>query len=318
MPRKDIIRYVIKTLTHGIFLTPRDYKIIRMVYAYDGLLSYQIRRRFWPRPGARSACFARLSRLIAAGFLRRKRLESPSGKGSGPSLITIGSASHPILKLELGLTGTDIRRLRHAFVPLLWLHEAAVRDFRLTLELACEASGRVTLVEWQNEADLRRTPINVKVGTTAVDLVPDGLFTLGVGERRKRYFLELDRATEMAPQRWKSRVKAYLHHIGREPTPVLIVVPHQQRADQLARWTQEVTAEIGGSSALFAIARRENVRENTILDVPIWQVVGEPGPVSLLPPPAVPAAQPPAAPTGSGGRPTSWAAFLLGEEMTRA
>ena len=288
-----------------------------MVHAYDGLLSYQIRRRFWPRSGARSAFFARLSRLVAAGFLRRKRLESPTGKGSGPSLITLGREAHPILKAQLGLTGADIRRLRHAFVPMLWLHEAAVRDIRLTLELACEASGRVALIAWQNEADLRRAPIKVKMSTTSVDLVPDGIFTLGVGERRKRYYLELDRATEMAPQRWKTRVKAYLHHIGREPTPVLIVVPHQQRADRLARWIQEATTEVGGSPALFAIALRENVRENTILGAPIWQVVGEPGPSSLLPP-AIPLGQPPATPTEPGARPTSWAAFLLGEEMTRA
>jgi hypothetical protein len=295
----------------AIQLTPRDKKIILMIYSYDGLVSYQIRRRYWPSFGSRSAFFDRLSRLVAAGFLRRKRLESPTGKGSGPSLITLGRQAHPILIEQLGLTSTDIRRLRHSFVPLLWLHEAEVRDFRLALDLACQAARPLSLTEWQNECDLRRSPIKVKVATTPIDLVPDGIFTLTVGERSKRYYLEIDRGTEMAPQRWKSRVKAYLHHIGQEPTPVLIVVPTQKRADQLSRWIQDAASEVGGSPGIFAIGLREKLRENTIVQEPVWQVVGQSSFSSLIP------AQTVAVPRPSP-RPQSWSELVLGEEFTRA
>lgn len=269
----------------GLTITPRDISIILMVYHYDGLINSSIRRRFWPGFGRSSAFFERLSRLVDADYLRRKRLESPTGKGSGPSLITIGRRSHPILIEHLGLTTADLRRLRHAFIPLLWLHEAAIRDFRLTLELASESSSRVVLESWTNECDLRRSPIKVKVGTSAVELVPDGVFTLRMGDRSKSYWFELDRATETSPRRWKQQVKAYLYHVGQAPTPILVVVPHQQRAAQLSRWIEEAATEVGGSPGLFAIAESHRLDEWTVLHQPVWQVVGQERLTTLIPRP---------------------------------
>src|SRR5207249_428314 len=149
-----------------------------MVYHYDGLVNKQIKRRFWPGFAARSPFYKRLGRLISAGYLRAVRLPPANGLGSGPSLITLGPGSHPMLKEQLGLTSSDIKRLRHSFVPLLWRHDAAVRDFRLELELACEASG-VSISEWVNESELRRHPIKLKLEdpqrntkTVSIELVP--------------------------------------------------------------------------------------------------------------------------------------------------
>src|SRR5205823_6169378 len=85
-----------ESATTPIFLTPRDLQVILLVYFYDGMLSYQIRRRFWPKFGARSSFYTRLSKLVRAGYLRSLRLSSATGWGSGPSLITIGPKSHPI------------------------------------------------------------------------------------------------------------------------------------------------------------------------------------------------------------------------------
>src|SRR6266496_6001411 len=89
-----------------VLLTPRDLEVILAVYFYDGMLSYQIKRRFWPGFGARSSFYDRLSRLVKAGYLRSLRLSSATGWGSGPTLVTLGSKSHPILKEQLGLTST--------------------------------------------------------------------------------------------------------------------------------------------------------------------------------------------------------------------
>lgn len=292
-------------------LTPRDLHIILMVCRYDGLISWQIRRRFWPSPGARSAFFDRLSRLVDAGFLRRKGLESPTGRGSGPSLITIGKAAHPILVEQLGLASADLKRLRHAFVPLTWLHEAAVRDFRLTLELACERSGQVAIDDWTNESDLRRAPFTVRLESTTVDIVPDGLFTLRQGDRLKQYYVEIDRATEESPQRWKTRVKAYLTLIGATPSPVLVVVPHRRRLEQIERWIQQGAAESGASPGIFALTIADRVTERAILHEPIWQVVGQSGCSRLVPPL-------PQAPRDIADRPRSWAEFLFGGEPVRA
>src|SRR5207248_8576015 len=114
--------------------------------------------------------------------------------------------SHLILIEHLGLTRGELKRLRHCFVPLLWQHDAAIRDFRLELELACEGSG-VGLSEWVNESELRRKPIKVKLQdakkTVSVELVPDGLFTLELPDgQSKRCFLEIDCATQQSPARF--------------------------------------------------------------------------------------------------------------------
>lgn len=292
-------------------LTQRDQQIILMVYHYDGLLSYQIRRRFWPSFGARSSSFDRLSRLVDAGYLRRKGLESPTGKGSGPSLITIGKASHPILVQLLGLTSADLKRLRHSFVPLLWRHEAEVRDLRLVLELVCDRSSQVSLDAWVNEADLRRSPIKVKLADATVDLVPDGAFTLSLGPRAKHYYLELDRDTEASPQRWMLRVKAYLTYVGNQPSPVLVVVPTRRRLERIQQWIEQAAADLSVSPGIFALAIADQVNEFTILQEPIWQVVGQTTPSSLVP--RVGSALEP-----DDDRPRSWAEFLLGKEMTSA
>lgn len=285
--------------------------MILMVYHYDGLVSWQIRRRFWPSFGARSAFFHRLSRLVDAGYLRRKRLESPTGKGSGPSLITIGKASHPILVAQLGLSSSDLKRLRHSFVPLLWRHEEAVRDFRLALELGCDRSDQVQLDDWVNESDLRRSPYKVKLGSATVELVPDGTFTLRQGEKVKRYYLELDRSTEKSPQLWKMRVKAYLTLIGSNSSPVLVVVPHQKRLEQVQQWIQQAASERGASPGIFALTTSVQVGETTILHAPVWQVVNQTGFSPLVP-------KRQEVPHESSEPPRSWEEFLFGKEIASA
>src|SRR4051794_32493179 len=114
-----------------LYLTPRDVQIVLLVYRYDGLVSSQLQRRFWPGYGSRSPFYERLSRLIAEGYLRSVRLPSLKGQGSGPSFLTLGVRSYPLLKELVGLTSADIRRLPHSYVPMFWQHDAACRDVRL-------------------------------------------------------------------------------------------------------------------------------------------------------------------------------------------
>ena len=71
-------------------LTARDLEILAMIFHYDGLVVDLVRRRFWPSPGARSACYDRLARLIADGYLQATRLPSLTGVGSGRTFLTIG------------------------------------------------------------------------------------------------------------------------------------------------------------------------------------------------------------------------------------
>src|SRR5690348_13938339 len=76
--------------TSVLALTHRDLAILTMVHQYDGCVIEQIKRRFWPTFGARSACYDRLARLIAANHLHAQRLPSLTGRGSGKVFLTIG------------------------------------------------------------------------------------------------------------------------------------------------------------------------------------------------------------------------------------
>jgi hypothetical protein len=261
----------------AIQLTQRDIDILLMIYYYDGLVVSQIRRRFWPSFGARSPMYERLGRLVAADYIRSSRLPALTRSGSGPTFYTLGPASYPLLKELLGLTHSDIKRLRH-HIPLYWVHDAQVRDFRLTLQLACESSGLVELTEWMTDASLKRQPIKVALDKqTTHELVPDGIFTLSLSDgRSKTAYLEIDRGTQQSPTAFKRKVRAYLSHIRAKPTPVLYVVPDEARREQLSSWIAAEALSCEANAKLFAIALRAHVSQETILHGPIWQVVDGP------------------------------------------
>lgn len=267
----------------SIQLTPRDADIILMIYHYDGLVISQIRRRFWPSFGARSPMYERLARLVDAGYLRAVRLPAVTRSGSGPTFYTLGAASYPLLKELLGLTHSDIKCLRH-HMPLYWMHDAQVRDFRLTLQLACEGSGLVELTEWITDSELKRDSIKVVLDeATTHELVPDGIFTLSLSDgRSKTAYLEIDRGTHQSPRAFRRKVSAYLTHIGGKPIPVLYVVPDEARREKLSSWIRSEALACEANPKLFAIALREQVTEKTILHGQIWQVVDGPA-MAILP-----------------------------------
>src|SRR4051812_38590001 len=94
-----------------ISLTIRDIEIILAVFDYDGLFSYQIRNRFWGKNGHPSTYYERLADLVKADYLRAKPMNSSAGRGSGYRLITVGRASHSLLRERRGFGGGGIRCL---------------------------------------------------------------------------------------------------------------------------------------------------------------------------------------------------------------
>jgi hypothetical protein len=274
----------------GPHLTPRDIEILLMIYRFDGCVSSQIQRRFWPQIGARSAYYQRLSGLISCNYLRRVALPSRSGYGSGPSFLTLGQAAHPLLLELLDLPRVELRRLRHRLIPAFWQHDAAVRDVHLDLELAC-AADNVELVEWVNERELKRLPITVptRTGTSgrrspAIELIPDGAFTLRLPSGASQTFLfECDMGSIPAA-RMRQKLRGYLLNARTDPRPVLWVVPTTARRDAMATWARAAAACIDGADAtIFWIAVRSAVTSATVLTTPIWFVVDGPPMLALVP-----------------------------------
>ena len=266
----------------AIVITNRDLDILMWVYSSHGATPDHIRRRFFPTNGARSACYARLARLIKAGYLVSVRLPSFNGKGSGREFVTPGPEARPLLAKALGLSRTELGRLRMD-APLFIHHHTGLLDVRLALEIASEMSPVFTLQEWIGDHELRHAPIRVTDPETkkAISFVPDASFTLVLPDGSEQTFhLELDLAT-LSPKRCREKCRAYLLDSVHALVPVLFVTTDQGRCDALARYAQEETERLKADPTVFWLTTKDRISEKTILDQPIWRIVGGPASTSL-------------------------------------
>src|SRR4051794_30256334 len=114
-------------------LTRRDVDVIVMTHSYAGCTVQQVRRRFFPTAGARSACYARVHRLIKDGYIVGRRLPSQTGVGSGRAFLTAGRSARPIIAAALGIAPPELGRSR-ARRPAIIEHHLAICDMRLSVE----------------------------------------------------------------------------------------------------------------------------------------------------------------------------------------
>src|SRR5687767_7505043 len=101
----------------NLCLTSRDLGILCMVTSFDGCSIEQIQRRFFPTPGARSACYRRLALLIEASYLRSARILAAPAAVFGKAFITIGPAAREILRSQFLIETRELRRFTSKAVP---------------------------------------------------------------------------------------------------------------------------------------------------------------------------------------------------------
>ena len=254
-----------------------------LVHAYRGLTITQLRRRFFPTPGARSACYARVHYLVQTGYLLSQRFGSVSGVGSGKTLLTLGPRGRRVVAELLGCARAELGRDPRLTSPLLLAHHLAIGDVRLSLELAAEQSPRFTLVDWIPEARLKQHPLQAVDPLTgqALRWVADGAFTLQLpGGRRQAFWFELDRAT-IPGNRLRRKLRGYLLHAPRQPQPVFFVVRDAARQAAIRRWVTEEASRLGTDATLVWLTTAAQLTEQTVLSQPIWQVVGGPDRLAL-------------------------------------
>ncbi|MGH7485434.1 MAG: hypothetical protein ACREMY_07485, partial [bacterium] len=73
-----------------------------------------------------------------------------------------------------------------------------------------------------------------------------------------------------------------------DPTPILFVVPDRFRQAAIAHWADEEARALSADPSIFFVTIQAQVNEHTILTTPIWQVVGVPEPLQLIPEHLVP------------------------------
>lgn len=269
-----------KAGTVHLVLTERDILIMGMVYEYDGCTADHIRARFFPTPGARSPCYDRIAKLVRAGYLASRRLPPLNGGiGSGPAFLTVGPQGRPILAEALGLSRTELARLRMD-APRVIAHHLAICDTHTSFALAAERSAIFTLREWAGDGELVLQVKDPKTGQEA-PIIPDSTFTLALPDGvEQRFYLEQDMGT-IPLKRMKTKLRLYLARKEASPPPVLWVVPDAARQAQLARWAREEAEARRADPSVFWLTSKARVSAETVLAAPIWQVVGGPPAVAL-------------------------------------
>src|ERR1700720_146871 len=99
-----------KSASPTLMLVDRDLALFQFAHDYGGVTAEILRERFFPSPGARSACYTRIGKLIAAHYLAVQRLPSASGIGSGPLFLTVGPRARPVLAKILNCSLASLRR----------------------------------------------------------------------------------------------------------------------------------------------------------------------------------------------------------------
>jgi hypothetical protein len=149
------------------------------------------------------------------------------------------------------------------------------------------------LREWIPEHELKRDPPRIVDPLTrhATPVVPDGAFTLELADGRvQSFYLEQDMGT-IAPRRMRAKLRLYLTQgvLDARMPFVLIVAPTLARKAAIARWAFEEAAWLQREQAVAADATRlflttvADLTERTVLTAPIWQVVGGPSALALVP-----------------------------------
>ena len=285
----------------SLTITPRDIEILKLVYDFDRCSREHVLRRFFGKRGVlqagpQSACHRRVAKLIKAGYLTgglADRLPSLTGVGSGKILLGIGARGRLLLAELLGLSRSELNRLRQIQSPVAAAHHVAICDVRLSLLLASERLPGVELEEWVSERELRtppitrvRDPLPGQPGqkATLIPLVADGAFILQLQAGAiQPHLLEVDMAT-IPSKRMRQKLRAYLVQASEDDRPILWVVPTIKRAREVTAWAlAEASSLEGADPTIFWVAIRSHLSADSILDCPVWQVVGGPEATSLLP-----------------------------------
>jgi Replication-relaxation len=260
-----------------------------MVFAYHGCMATHIHDRFFPLGSPLSACYRRLSRLVEAGYLTLYRLPSTTGQGSGKVFLQLGKKGRPVVAMQSGISLASMPRRPDSCAPLFALHHEAICTFRVALELAALSTPQVSLVEWVNEARLKRSPMRVKdtnVSATerarTITLIPDGAFAISYRGRAEHGLLEMDMGT-LALKRLQLKLRGYLLYQEHIKIPVFLVVPDDNRKAHVLRLAAKEATKIGADPGVFFVTTAPCVLPQVVLTRAIWQQPGTHRPVALLP-----------------------------------
>jgi hypothetical protein len=274
-------------------ITARDIRVVRAVYKMRFLTREQVQALEFG-PSTASYCKRRLSLLYHHGVLDRKFIPAIGSFGSTRAIYCLTRKGAELLAHQLAVSPADLAwRPALSERELYFLqHTLAINDFRICAILSARQSGLA--LDWTDERTLRRREMrdyvaDPKARGQNLTVVPDGYFTLTIGDTAPAFALELDRATvEEKPFKakvraygeWK-RTGAYAQRFGTDSLRVLFVIGSTKRdPDRLQRVKRWCEAE--GGRSLFWFAHLGDVTKQSIFGQPVWHVAGRDGQHKLL------------------------------------
>lgn len=266
-------------------LMERDKRILEVIHAYDGLLSFsQIQRKFFTN---KSQAELRMRLLYQHRYVNRPTFEQ---RRRVPEMIYWLDRNGA--EVVASLNGTLLQEFTWRKEPR-WFqveHDLAVNDFRLEIEAACRATPDVNLETWIPESEFWSHPDQITYNTSENKMKrkirPDGFFMLTTGEHRFRYLLEIDRSTEDNPRFLREKVlpglaylksEAYADRFGHRSGRWLIVTTGERRLNNMLS-----QARRGDTKGLFYFTTYDKLDGGPILSAPIWRRVDRPDLVPLF------------------------------------
>jgi hypothetical protein len=282
-------------------LTRRDEEILKMIHAFDGLLSLrQIDQLFFAGEG-RTQPRARMRSLFHNGYVNmpdvnQHRRYVPLGE-------TCYFLDHKGAEIVAALFGEELARFRWRNTPRwsLIAHDLKVNDFRLNVMQACTLAVGMHLYEWIPEGDFLVEPERVTFQTSdgytrTRQFRPDGFFRVRRPSLRHpgkledfAFLLEVDMGTEDNPRFVREKVRpgvsylkseAYHARFGVRYGRWLVVV---EGGDIRLKNLKEHTERAGGSG-FFYFTTFDKVGPSSVLTEPIWFLAGEDSPRPIIPP----------------------------------
>jgi hypothetical protein len=189
-----------------MWLTERDWQIIRLVHRHRFLRSDQIITLIGD---SRQQILRRLKLLFHHGYLERPRAQivrRANNGGTNKIIYGLGSNGGRMLRQQFGLTvyAHSWSERNHVVGRIYLDHALFVADVLVAIELACRKRGNVRLF-YEDELPLyaERQPFRWQVqigGGPTLGIVPDRLFALEYTDaagamQRAYFFLEADRGT---------------------------------------------------------------------------------------------------------------------------
>jgi hypothetical protein len=238
--------------------------------------------------GSEDECQARMAKLCQTGIVSRLFVPTTDQKKQ-EAVYTLTRAGAQELARFQGINSLGLASFRKPSYLFLE-HALRISDFMCSVEAALRRAGTCLLL-WKSERQLKsprgrplRVPHPFELGEK-IPVIPDGLFSLRIGNQDEHFFLEADRGTMSIfamrnkmlgyVQLYRKRLYRDAFHIPH--FRVLVVTSTLFRRERLC----QALREIGYCQNMFWFAIWRDVCPEKIL-AKIWLKSRDPEPRSLL------------------------------------